>query len=77
MMFDLLSLGLLSTYFSLAHGANVNYNLSIVNANASPDGFSRASVLVNGAFPGTLIQAQKSDTLHLTVNNKLTDPTMR
>ncbi|TFK37392.1 laccase 16 [Crucibulum laeve] len=56
---------------------DVNYNFNIVNANIAPDGFSRAAVLVNGAFPGTLIQAQKNDVLHITVNNQLSNPTMR
>lgn len=60
-----------------ALGADVHYNFDIVNSNASPDGFSRIGVLVNNVFPGTLIQAQKTDTLHITVNNKLTNPTMR
>jgi iron transport multicopper oxidase len=74
----LLSLSsLLSLCFSLARAANVNYNFNIVNANIAPDGFSRAGVLVNGAFPGTLVQAQKTDTLHITVNNQLTNPNMR
>lgn len=63
--------------FRLARGANVNYNFNIVNADVAPDGFSRAGVLVNGVFPGTLIQAQKTDTLHITVNNQLTNPIMR
>lgn len=57
--------------------ADVNYNFNIVNANVSPDGFSRVGVLVNGVFPGTLIQAQKSDTLHITVKNQLTNASMR
>ncbi|RDB27686.1 Laccase-4 [Hypsizygus marmoreus] len=58
-------------------GAHVNYNLNIVNANIAPDGFNRVGVLVNGVFPGTLIQAQKNDTLHIAVNNQLTNPLMR
>lgn len=71
-------LGYFTAIFSiLALAADVNYNFNIVNANVAPDGFSRTGVLVNGAFPGTLIQAQKTDTLHITVNNQLTNPAMR
>ncbi|KAG6906633.1 hypothetical protein DXG01_012849 [Tephrocybe rancida] len=61
----------------LVSGADVNYNFNIVNGPISPDGFTRTGILVNGAFPGTLIQAQKTDTLHITVNDQLTDITMR
>ena len=41
------------------------------------DGFNRPGVVVNGAFPGTLIQANKDDILHVNVQNFLTNPTMR
>jgi iron transport multicopper oxidase len=44
---------------------------------SSADGFNRAGVVVNGVFPGTLIQANKDDTLHINVQNFLTNPTMR
>lgn len=62
---------------ALTSAADVNVNFDIVNANIAPDGYSRSAVLVNGVFPGTLIQAQKDDTLHIAVNNQLTDPNMR
>lgn len=78
MKLSLLSLlSLLPFVVRLTRGADVNYNFNIVNANVAPDGYSRAGVLVNGVFPGTLIQAQKSDTLHITVNNQLTNANMR
>ncbi|KAF7356197.1 Laccase 2 [Mycena venus] len=51
--------------------------LDIINANLAPDGFLRSTVSANGTFPGPLIRAVKGDTLRVTVNNKLTDPTMR
>ncbi|TEB24804.1 laccase 17 [Coprinellus micaceus] len=63
--------------FSTAFAADVNYVFDIVNVNIAPDGFSRPAVLVNGAFPGTLIEATPADTLHITVNNQLTNPLMR
>ncbi|KAF8155428.1 laccase 16 [Crassisporium funariophilum] len=58
-------------------GADVNYVFNIDNSNVAPDGFSRAGVIVNGVFPGTLIQANKDDVLHIAVNDQLTNPTMR
>jgi len=44
---------------------------------SSADGFNRPGVVVNGVFPGTLIQANKDDILHVNVQNFLTNPTMR
>ncbi|TFK37385.1 laccase-4 [Crucibulum laeve] len=70
-------LTLLTLFCRLVLAADVNYQFNVVNANIFPDGFTRSAVLVNGAFPGTLIQAQKTDTLHITVNDQLTDPSMR
>ncbi|KAF8074135.1 laccase [Lyophyllum atratum] len=63
--------------FLAVHGADVNYNFDVANSVVAPDGFQRTGVIVNGAFPGTLIQAQKTDTLHITVNNQLTNANMR
>ncbi|GLB41487.1 putative multicopper oxidase family protein [Lyophyllum shimeji] len=59
------------------YGADVNYTFNIANSAVAPDGFRRIGVIVNGAFPGPLIQAQKTDTLHITVNNQLTNANMR
>jgi iron transport multicopper oxidase len=63
--------------FSSVFAADVFYTFNVVNANLSPDGFSRPTVVVNGQFPGTLIQANKDDVLHITVNNQLTNAQMR
>ena len=57
--------------------ADVNIVFNLDNSQVAPDGFTRAGVIVNGIFPGTLIQANKSDVLHIAVNDALTDPTMR
>lgn len=70
-----LLLGLLTAKQTAA--ADVNYVFNIVNGPIAPDGFTRTGVLVNSVFPGTLIQANKDDTLHIAVNDQLTDPTMR
>jgi hypothetical protein len=38
-----------------ALGATVDYNFEISYVNASPDGFQRSVVAVNGLIPGTLV----------------------
>ncbi|KAG9123104.1 hypothetical protein FRC07_000226 [Ceratobasidium sp. 392] len=68
---------LFATSAQLAAAAFVDTTLNIVNAQISPDGFSRSASLVNGQFPGTVIFANKGDILRNTVVNQLTDPSMR
>ncbi|KAF5352605.1 hypothetical protein D9756_006314 [Leucocoprinus leucothites] len=51
--------------------------IDVVNANLAPDGFTRSTVVANGQYPGPPILATKGQTLRVTMNNKLTDPTMR
>ncbi|KAF8071931.1 Cu-oxidase-domain-containing protein [Lyophyllum atratum] len=51
--------------------------LDIVNRRLAPDGFLRSTIVANGQYPGPAITAVKGQTLRVTVNNKLTDPTMR
>lgn len=72
-----LSFLLLLTRLLLALAADVNINFDVANSVVAPDGFDRTGVVVNGVFPGPLIQAHKDDVLHITTNNFLTDPTMR
>ncbi|KAF8523282.1 laccase [Hysterangium stoloniferum] len=57
--------------------ADVNYQFNIINGNVAPDGFTRNAILVNNQFPGTLIQANKDDTLHINVSVQLDNPNMR
>ncbi|KAJ7127292.1 Cu-oxidase-domain-containing protein [Mycena crocata] len=57
----------------VAHKVTMN----VVNAKLAPDGFTRSTVVVNGQYPGPPILINKGDSLSVTVNNKLTDPTMR
>lgn len=69
-----------STFLALLVSAQGHFNdvtLDIINVDLAPDGFTRSIVSANGTFPGPLIRATKGDTLRVTVNNKLTDPTMR
>ncbi|KAF5392985.1 hypothetical protein D9757_001165 [Collybiopsis confluens] len=55
----------------------VPVTLDIVNAQLAPDGFSRSTITANGTYPGPPILVQKGQTLSVTVNNLLTDPSMR
>ncbi|KAJ6523522.1 laccase [Mycena vulgaris] len=50
--------------------------LTLTNAEVSPDGFPRQAVLVNGQVPGPLITANKNDEFNLNVVNSLTNETM-
>ncbi|THU98911.1 Cu-oxidase-domain-containing protein [Dendrothele bispora CBS 962.96] len=61
-----------------APNASVNaVTLDVVNAQGSPDGFERTLITANGTYPGPTIVATKGDTLVVTVNNLLDDPSMR
>ncbi|KAM5532459.1 hypothetical protein V8D89_013875 [Ganoderma adspersum] len=51
-------------------------DLVISNADVAPDGFSRAAIVVNGAFPSPLITGNKGDHFRLNVINKMTNHTM-
>ncbi|KAH8094688.1 laccase 3 [Cristinia sonorae] len=51
-------------------------DLRIVNANISPDGFSRPAVLAGGTFPGPVITGRKGDNFQINVINQLTDHEM-
>ncbi|KAG7094722.1 hypothetical protein E1B28_005542 [Marasmius oreades] len=51
-------------------------DLPIVNARIAPDGFSRATVLAGGTFPGPAITGKKGETFEINVIDDLTDPTM-
>ncbi|KAH6897942.1 laccase 10 [Coprinopsis sp. MPI-PUGE-AT-0042] len=50
--------------------------LIISNIDASPDGFTRPVIAVNGQHPSPLIRATKGDDFKLTVVNRLQNPTM-
>ncbi|KAG8703704.1 laccase [Ceratobasidium sp. 394] len=62
-------LTLLAAASEPSFAAIVPYNFDIRNVNAAPDGFQRSVVSVNGQLPGTLIKANKGDTLHINVTN--------
>jgi len=74
-LLSLVSVVLWKPTFTL--GADVNFQFNIVNADTAPDGFTRNAILVNNQFPGTLIQANKNDVLHINVSVQLVNPNMR
>ncbi|CAG8466554.1 10481_t:CDS:2, partial [Cetraspora pellucida] len=51
------------------------YNLTITKGPSSPDGFKRDIYLINGRFPGPLIEADKDDTIVINVKNELCEDT--
>ncbi|KAF9443770.1 multicopper oxidase [Macrolepiota fuliginosa MF-IS2] len=68
-------------FVQVALGAAVatvkDVTIDVVNAQLAPDGFSRSTVTANGQYPGPPILVNKGQPLRITMNNKLTDPTMR
>ncbi|PHH74823.1 hypothetical protein CDD82_4751 [Ophiocordyceps australis] len=51
-----------------------SYNFTISRAVIQPDGYQRNVLLVNGAFPGPLIEANWGDTIQVTVHNAIEGP---
>jgi hypothetical protein len=49
----------------------VTYEFDITEATASPDGYERFVMLVNGEFPGPTIKASWGDTVVVKINNKM------
>ncbi|KAM4055093.1 multicopper oxidase domain-containing protein [Hirsutella rhossiliensis] len=50
------------------------YDFTISRGRLAPDGVEASVLLVNGAFPGPLIEANWGDTIQVTVHNKITGP---
>ncbi|CAG8490557.1 8581_t:CDS:2 [Scutellospora calospora] len=51
------------------------YNLTISKGDFAPDGFKRQIYLINGGFPGPLMEANCGDTIVINVENKLNEDT--
>ncbi|KJZ75176.1 hypothetical protein HIM_05370 [Hirsutella minnesotensis 3608] len=51
-----------------------SYDFTVSRGMIAPDGFERETLLVNGAFPGPLIEANWGDTIQVTVHNNITGP---
>jgi len=48
-----------------------SYDFTISRGILAPDGYEREVILVNGAFPGPLIEANWGDTIQVTVHNNI------
>lgn len=51
-----------------------SYDFTISRGVIAPDGYERSVLLVNGAFPGPLIEANWGDTIQVTLHNNITSP---
>ncbi|KAJ6474980.1 laccase 1 [Mycena sanguinolenta] len=51
-------------------------DVTLVNVDVTPDGFTRSAVTANGVVPGPLIKANAGDEFNLNVINSLTNDTM-
>ena len=51
----------------------MQYTLVITNAPWSGDGYTEESMLINGSYPGPVIEANWGDELEITVHNQLTN----
>lgn len=50
------------------------YDLYIARGVLAPDGYQKDVILVNGQFPGPLLEANWGDYFHITVHNNITGP---
>ncbi|KFA54032.1 hypothetical protein S40293_01741 [Stachybotrys chartarum IBT 40293] len=55
-------------------GLTRSYDFTISRDFISPDGYERDVLLINGAFPGPLIEANWGDVIQVTVHNNITGP---
>ncbi|OAQ67474.1 laccase-1 precursor [Purpureocillium lilacinum] len=50
------------------------YDFTVSRKTIAPDGYQMDGLLVNGAFPGPLIEANWGDTIQVTVHNNISEP---
>ncbi|RYP24096.1 hypothetical protein DL767_008672 [Monosporascus sp. MG133] len=50
------------------------YNFDVARARLSPDGFEKEMIVINGQFPGPLIEANWGDWISVNVTNSVRDP---
>ncbi|KAF5378072.1 hypothetical protein D9615_007511 [Tricholomella constricta] len=67
----------LSSLLPIALAVTRHFDLSIVNKEIAPDGFSRRAVLAGGTFPGPTFAVTKGDSVVIPTHNQLIDNTMR
>ncbi|KAF2120016.1 laccase [Lophiotrema nucula] len=53
-------------------GNTVTYNFEITNTTLSPDGVAKEMMVVNGQYPGPVVEADWGDTIVVNVKNSLT-----
>ncbi|KAJ7174854.1 laccase [Mycena filopes] len=70
-------LGALALRLPFVRAEQKVFNLEIVNAELSPDGYTRSTVVPNGTFPGPTFKLNKGDSVVIHTHNKLSDPDMR
>ncbi|RAH58849.1 multicopper oxidase [Aspergillus piperis CBS 112811] len=56
-------------------GVTRHYNFTITRDTTAPDGYQKSGILINGQFPGPLIEANWGDMISVTVNNMITTDT--
>ncbi|KAI2954772.1 CAZyme family AA1 [Aspergillus niger] len=56
-------------------GVTRHYNFTITRDITAPDGYQKSGILINGQFPGPLIEANWGDMISVTVNNMITTDT--
>ncbi|KZS86599.1 laccase [Sistotremastrum niveocremeum HHB9708] len=71
------SLSFLLSFVTTVFAGTTFKTLTVTDATISPDGFSRTAIVTNGQYPAPLITANKGDNFVLTVNNHLSDPSIR
>jgi FtsP/CotA-like multicopper oxidase with cupredoxin domain len=50
------------------------YDFTLSRSTLAPDGYQKNVMLINGAFPGPLIEANWGDTIQVTVHNHISGP---
>ncbi|VUC21394.1 unnamed protein product [Clonostachys rosea] len=65
-----------TNYYTTSPNTGVirRYDFTISRGFKAPDGYKRDVLLINGAFPGPLIEANWGDTIEVTVHNKIFSP---
>ncbi|PYH42871.1 uncharacterized protein BP01DRAFT_385075 [Aspergillus saccharolyticus JOP 1030-1] len=56
-------------------GVTRHYDFTVMRDTTSPDGYQKNAMLINGQFPGPLIEANWGDIISVTVNNMITTGT--
>ncbi|KAI4201744.1 MAG: hypothetical protein LQ346_002106 [Caloplaca aetnensis] len=51
-----------------------SFDFTIARGTVAPDGYEKTSLLINGQYPGPLIEANWGDTIQVTVHNAIIDP---